>query len=117
MAGFMLTGSMLVPLSASAAGFSFGGKVITVLPCSGGMLHVTIIPAGAFPVTYIWTPFTITKSVGPPLPGGQILGVADIPFVCFVGAGFLSLPVPLFGFRMQFIGTSPPGSAAPGLLF
>ena len=102
----------LAPTIASAAiGFSFGGKVLTVLPCSGGMFHVTILPAGRFPAAYIWTPFTVTKMTGIPVPSGQVLGIADIPFVCFLGGGFFSTPIPLPGFRMQYIGTSPPGGA------
>ncbi len=109
----LLVGLLVAPLSASAAfGFSFGGRVLFIVPCSGGMYQVTILPAGKFPISYIYTPFTITKSVGPPLPGGQVLGIADIPFVCFIGGGFFSSPFPLFGFRMQYIGTIPPGGGA-----
>ncbi len=90
---------------------SFGGRVVTVLPCSGGMIHITIIPSGLFPISYIWTPATITKLYGPPvLPGQQVLGTADIPFVCFLGVGVLSVPVPLFGLRMFSVGTSLPGA-------
>ena len=104
LARFAATVSLVVllfaPLSASAALFSFGGRVLTVTPCSSG-LHVTIFPAGVFPVSYIWTPVTITFSAGPPNhPGQQILGLYDIPYVCFVGT------VPLFGFRMFLVGTS-----------
>ncbi|OGC83625.1 hypothetical protein A3D68_00380 [Candidatus Adlerbacteria bacterium RIFCSPHIGHO2_02_FULL_52_17] len=104
-----LIGVMGVPFVASAFGTSFGGRIISVIPCSGGMRHITIIPAGVFPISYIWTPFTITYSVGAPRrPGQQVLGVADIPFVCFVGGGgFFSSPVPLHGLRMQIVGTSP----------
>lgn len=90
---------------------SFGGRIVSVIPCSGGMLHVTIVPAGLFPVQYIWTPFTITKLYGPPLhPGQQLLGLADVPFVCFIGGGFFSSPVPLYGLRMTTVGTSLPGA-------
>ncbi len=106
----LLAASFALPLSASAAafGFSFGGKILSVIPCSGGMRHVVILPAGLFPIAYIWTPATITKLAGPPLPGGQVLGVAGIPFVCFLGGGgFFSSPIPLPGFFMEYIGTSP----------
>ena len=79
---------------------SFGGKIVAVVPCSAG-LHVTIVPAGLLPVSYIWTPATITFSAGPPRnPGQQILGLYDTPFICFVGK------VPLFGLRMLTVGTS-----------
>jgi hypothetical protein len=102
----LLFGSQL--LSAVTPHFtSFGGRVVAIVPCSGGMLHVTIIPAGLFPVTYIWTPFTATKLYGPPIhPGQQLVGLADIPFVCFVGVGLFTTPVPLYGLRMTTVGTS-----------
>jgi len=95
-------------------GISFGGRVVTVIPCLsifGPSLHVTIIPAGVFPTAYIWTPATITKLIGPPVPGGQILGKADVPFACWniVSGGFLGLFSVfsfLYGLRMQEIGTS-----------
>ncbi|TSC68471.1 MAG: hypothetical protein G01um101456_626 [Parcubacteria group bacterium Gr01-1014_56] len=110
----LLVGLLVAPLSASAYGISFGGRVLFVVPCSGGMRQITILPAGRFPISYIWTPFTITKSVGPPVPGGQVYGIADVPFVCFVGGGgFFSSPVPLFGLRMYVVGTSPPGGNIP----
>ncbi len=89
---------------------SFGGRIIAVVPCSGGMLHVTILAARVVPKPefYIWTPFTATKMAGPPRnPGQQVLGLADIPFVCFIGGGFLSSPIPLYGKRMMTVGTSP----------
>lgn len=92
------------PLATSAAGFSFGGRVLAVVPCVsafGPSLHVTIKPAGVFSTTYIWTPATFTLLVGPPrTPGQQVLGIADIPYVCFVGK------FPLYGLRMQLVGTS-----------
>jgi hypothetical protein len=82
---------------------SFGGRITSVIPCTAG-LWVTIVPAGAFPISYIWTPATITFMAGPPRTiGQQVLGTADIPFVCFFG----SPPVPLYGLRMQMVGTSP----------
>lgn len=92
---------LLAPSPTFAALISFGGRVTTVIPCSSG-LHITIIPAGIFPVSYVWTPFTLTFSVGPPRsPGQQVLGLADTVIPCFVGK------VPLFGFRMTVVGTSP----------
>lgn len=102
---------LFLGLTTPAEAFSFGGKVISVVPCSGGMLHVTIIPAGIQPITYIWTPLTITKLVGPPVaPGMQVLGLYDVPFVCFlkISRFFGNTFIPLFGFRMTTVGTSPP---------
>lgn len=87
---------------------SFGGRVVTVIPCVSGLgpsLHVTVAPFGGLPnVFYIWTPATITYSYGPPShPGQQLLGVSDIPFVCVIPA---KAPIPLYGLRMQSVGTS-----------
>lgn len=83
---------------------SFGGRIAAVIPCTAG-LWITIVPAGVFPVSYIWTPATITYTAGPPRNiGQQVLGTADIPFVCFYGS---PTPVPLYGLRMQMVGTSP----------
>lgn len=103
-AGVALMVLLLAPLSASALSLSFGGRVIAVIPCKsvlGPSLHVTILPAGAFPVMYIWTPATITFSAGPPRTIGQkILGLYDVPFFCTVGFK------PFFGLRMFLVGTS-----------
>ena len=98
---------LVAPLSVSAFGFSFGGRILAVTPCVSGLgpsLWVSIRPAGVFAPTYIWTPATITKLVGPPRTiGQQVLGRADIPFVCFIPA---KVPIPLYGLRMQIVGTS-----------
>jgi hypothetical protein len=107
--GKVLCAALLVvvaaaPSAVSAAGLSFGGRIVAVIPCMsafGPSLHVTIKPAGVFSTTYIWTPATFTLMVGPPRTlGQQVLGIADIPYVCFVGK------FPLYGLRMQLVGTS-----------
>lgn len=106
-------GILSVPLTAGAVGVSFGGRVLSVLPCTGGLFHVTILAfrLGVIPSfePYIWTPATVTKLYGPPLVvGQQLLGVADVPLVCNVIASPLFLP----GLRMQTVGTSLSGSGA-----
>ncbi|HXK31795.1 MAG TPA: hypothetical protein VJZ94_03700 [Candidatus Paceibacterota bacterium] len=102
--GIFLAVLLLAPLSASAFSLSFGGRVLAVIPCKsvlGPSLYVTIIPAGLFPATYIWTPATITFSAGPPRTiGQQVLGLYDLPFFCTVGF------TPFFGLRMFMVGTS-----------
>jgi hypothetical protein len=107
LAGLLGAVALLLPFSASAFGTSFGGRVIAAIPCisaAGPSLYVTIVPFGAFQPLYIWTPLTLTYSWGPPrTPGQQVLGVADIPFVCFTPT---VPPVPLYGQRMQTVGTS-----------
>ncbi len=101
----MLAASLLAPLSASALGASFGGRVVTMVPCIsplGPSIWFTIVPASLYPVfSFIWTPATATFLAGPPThPGQQVLGVADVPFGCKVGI------VPFVGQRVQVIGTS-----------
>lgn len=98
-------------VDAALTGTSFGGKVLSILPCVstfGPSLQVNILPAGGISTSYIWTPATISFLAGPPThPGQQILGVADIPFVCIIPSPFFFIPaVTLFGQRIQFLGTS-----------
>lgn len=82
---------------------SFGGRVLSIIPCALG-LHVTIQPAGVFPISYIWTPATLTFLYGPPRPGVQLLGSAyRAPAVC---PTLTTPPVPLPGLIMFMVGTS-----------
>jgi hypothetical protein len=117
----------LSPAAASAQVLSsFGGQVLTVLPCIGPLgpsTIVTVRTANTIPLvkSYIWTPETVTKLAGPPLPGSQIVGLADIPYVCWnpVKGGLFGLFTFLsysYGQRMTYIGTSLPGisSFIPG---
>lgn len=96
-----ITAVALVPLTAFALGFSFGGKVITPIPCLspvGPAIFFTIVPAGLFPIGFIWAPGSL--GIPPSHPAQQILGVADTLFGCTAGI------VPLSGFRVQFDGVS-----------
>ena len=93
---FLLAVTLLAPLSASAVGKSFGGRVVLWTPCVsvlGSSFWITIRPAGVFPITYIWAPGTI--GLPPVHIGQQIWGIADTPFKCFVGK------FPFFGQRIQ----------------
>lgn len=97
---------------AASPGFSFGGRVIAMVPCLsplGPSVWVALKPSGLLlpPFTYIWTPATLTSLV-PPIPslpprniGQQLLGRFDIPYACLVGI------FPLYGLRMQIMGASP----------
>lgn len=93
----LIAASLSAPLSASALGFSFGGRVISVpVPCFGmpGFFGITIFPAGRFSPFYVWGPGTIGL---PPLhPGQQILGIYDVPLLCN------GIP----SFRIQYDGVS-----------
>jgi hypothetical protein len=102
---FITVAALVLPFSASALGVSFGGRVISAIPCVsalGPSLYVITAPVGfTFITPLIWTPATITKSAGPPRsPGQQVLGVADIPFTCKIGVAIVP------GMRMQTVGTS-----------
>ncbi len=100
-AGLLAGALLLVPLYASALGTSFGGKILAITPCmslSGPAVWIKILPAGLFPITYIWTPLTI--GLPPVHVAQQILGVADIPYGCVVGK------VPFVGQRIQIDGVS-----------
>lgn len=125
----MLVGLFVTPFSASATGFSFGGRVTFLLPClsfQGPSVWTVIIPAGSTPqTTYIWTPATLMGTTPDPMPyavGQHILGLADIPYFCCLPPAY---PTPggcytgtlawiiLPGQRMQFAGQSPLPVPAP----
>lgn len=101
LAALLVGASLFAPLSAYALGKSFGGRVITSLPClspTGPAWWVTIRPAGAFPFSYIWAPGSIGL---PPIhTGQQILGLFDVPYGCTIGL------VKYFGLRIQVDGVS-----------
>lgn len=105
--GAAISLSFIAPLTASAAGLSFGGRVLSVLPCLNGGLYTAVVSARALTLGitefYIWTPLTLTLSFGPPRPGVQILGIADVPYACVIS---IHPPIVLPGLRMQMIGTS-----------
>ncbi len=121
----MLVGSLLLPGMASAQLLpgSFGGRIVSEAPCIsplGPSLVVGVKSTGINPIVknYIWTPATITMLVGPPILGGQILGIADIPFACWnpIKGGLFGLFTFLsysYGQRMTYIGTSFPGGSIP----
>jgi hypothetical protein len=108
----LLAAVLLVPLPAAAIFVPFGGKVANVVPCTAGF-HVTISSARVPGLTefYIWTPATFTFLHGVPRRGVNILGTADIPFVCFT---FASKPIPLYGQRMFVVGTGLVGGFSGG---
>lgn len=98
-------GILLAPLSASALGISFGGRIVTMTACLlGGFIHIDIVPAagGSPNISYIWTPGTI--GLPPVHPGQAILGVGDVPIVCAVALG--AHPIFWAGQRIQLDGVS-----------
>jgi len=56
----------------------------------------------------------ITKLYGPPITiGQQLKGLVDFPWFAFIGEdGLFSSPVPLYGWRINTVGTSLPGKSA-----
>jgi len=99
-AGFLAAVALLLPFSASAQFspiLSFGGKVVSINYCLHGAVNIIIIPAGTFPISYVWSfppvTFTATSPFVPPTHiGQQVLGLALFPSL-----------VPCIGF-----GTHPP---------
>lgn len=85
--------ALLVPLSTSAQVgpfISFGGHVLSINYCTHGAVNIIILPAGGFPISYVWQA-GIPVGLPPTHPGQQVLGLA------------LPVPVPCIGF-----GTHPP---------
>lgn len=81
---FILAAAFAVPVAAQAIGMSFGGRVIAIKPCTGG-IQIAIAPAGRFQPLYVWSAATIGL---PPFRIGQyILGIADLPLVLGTCAG------------------------------
>jgi hypothetical protein len=95
---------LATPVAASASGLSFGGKIVTLIPCvsyTGPSVYIVIKPAPATKnISYIWTPAAL-RGVPPPgfpplyppspnpdpppyIVGQSILGIADIPYFCCV---------------------------------
>lgn len=104
-----LAGLFFAPLSASAALISFGGRISTTIPCLNGAIYTAVVSArGATPGLtefYIWTPATLTFMAGPPRTiGQQVLGTADVPYLCVVS---IKPPIVFPGLRMFMVGTSP----------
>lgn len=97
-AGFLVAAAFMLatPVSAQAAfspWISFGGRVVTINYCLHGAVNVVIIPAGLFPISYVWsmppTTITATPPYVPPLRiGQQVIGLALVPsLVPCVGPG------------------------------
>lgn len=98
-AGLIAVG-LTVPLVSFAALVPIGGKVTVALPCVGGGIYYVVAGFGMGAGAFVWYPGSITYPYGPPRPGVNILGTADVPVVCFFGK------VPLYGLRTFMEGTS-----------
>lgn len=97
-AGALGAAALSAPLLAGAQLVNFGGTVMSINYCAVplGAVNIMIIPAGVFPISYVWYPppttLTATAPFTPPFHlGQQVLGVA------------LPVPIPCVGF-----GTHPP---------
>lgn len=84
---------------------SFGGRIIGIKFGLAGCINFTILPAGAFPIDYVWLPGTITYLAGPPTHiGQQVLGLANpVPIPC---VGFGAHPPIWYGLRVHLMGSS-----------
>ena len=107
----LLAAGLLAPLSASALipGVSFGGRIVSINYCVNGAVQFTVIPAGKFPITYMWLPTTRNnmfspKPAPPPFFGQKVLGNAyPWLYFCF-GPG--KNPIEYVGLPVQYEGTS-----------
>ncbi len=84
---------------------SFGGRIVGI-KLGLGCINFTIIPAGVFPIDYVWLPSTIQMSISPPKNIVQeVLGVATpTPIPC---VGFGAHPPIWYGLPVIMGGTSP----------
>jgi hypothetical protein len=99
----------LAPTVASAQflPFSFGGRVISINYCANGAVQIDILPAGTFPISYVWMVPPATVSIPPAPPtyiGQQVLGVAMPTVIPCVGFG--TRPPVWFGFQVIYGGAS-----------
>lgn len=89
---------------------SFGGRVLSINYCIDGKVNIIILPAGTFPISYVWSlpPATITATppfVPPTHPGQQVLGYAvPVPVPCI---GFGTHPPIWYGLQVLYGGASP----------
>ena len=97
--------TMLVTAVKELALKSFGGRIVGI-KLGPGCINFTILPAGAFPIDYVWLPTTIQMSISPPKNIGQeVLGVATpTPIPC---VGFGAHPPIWYGLPVIMGGTSP----------
>lgn len=97
--------TMSVAAVKELAAKSFGGRIVGI-KFGPGCINFTILPAGAFPIDYVWLPSTIQMSISPPKNIGQeVLGVAaPAPVPCI---GFGAHPPIWYGLPVIMGGTSP----------
>ena len=84
---------------------SFGGKIVGI-KFGPGCINFTILPAGVFPIDYVWLPTTIQMSISPPKNiAQQVLGLATLtPIPC---VGFGAHPPIWYGLPVIMGGASP----------
>jgi|GEM_PF-3595021 len=84
----------------------FGGTIVSVNFCIGGLVNVVIKPAGLSPVSFVWSAKTITRPpTNPPNHIGQRLLGLYFPVV-IPCVGFGTHPPVWFGFDMFMVGAS-----------
>lgn len=86
---------------------SFGGRIVSINYCIHGAININILPAGLFPISYVWSPATLTFPPWQPPNhiGQEVLGLANpIPIPC---VGFGTHPPIWMGLNMFMVGTSP----------
>ena len=107
-AGLLAAAILLLPTVAFAQ-VSFGGRVVGISYCLHGAVNITIVPAGGFPISYVWavppTTLTVTSPFLPPTHiGQQVIGLAlPVPIPC---VGFGLHPPIWWGLKVIYGGVS-----------
>ncbi len=104
--GLIVVGSA-APLVSSAALIPFGGKIVTEWPCFNGGLYFTVLNLGGIGSgAFTFAPGSIPYPWGPPRPGVNTVGIADVPYGCVIGFLPNGVPITWFAPRVFMQGTS-----------
>ncbi len=100
--GLILAG-LTAPLISQALIVPIGGKITKVVFCLNGGIYFTVLGFGAGAGAFTFTPGSILYPWGPPRPGVNVLGAADVPYGCVIS---VKPPIVLPSLRVFMSGTS-----------
>ncbi len=93
------------PTNSEAGGLDFGGKIVSITPCTCGVGSQVFISGGASTGTYLYTP--ATRNYGLPLkPSRNALGTYIPGGVCLVGTGSPCATLPITKGTMRTVKSS-----------
>jgi hypothetical protein len=106
-AGALGAVALFAPLITFAQMIDFGGRILSINYCLHGAVNIIILPAGGFPISYVWSfppaTFTATEPFTPPFHiGQQVLG-ESLP-VAIPCIGFGTHPPVWWGFQAIYGG-------------